>query len=541
MAARQSPRLRSSAQTSSAALASSSAVTTPKQSRITDFVSARKSRLQPALQAKKPINSESQTPQTPTSRKRQLAEIRSLTAEPASLALNTSAAKPRNLIGELEIVSNAAAKQDRPNDSTKAVEEEKSGEEAIKPATFLLDEEAAEPAYKRYAHLIPEEIEACPPAVVAVDLTQSTEDSVESASKDTLHEAKFLPWLPLHERFGIFERIVFNLDSLCVLAAGRSQPCVYHKVQRSLENVLGRKIPIEYLERIKTVWPEAYEHRYTTVILQGRRTPSSAVSISQLSTEENASTARLLADRREEMKARVQEHVIRAHLKFITEKLSMPRPPEGAVVRAWHPDFNQELIEDIACTPLFPKDEEPGKATPLVPLEIAEIVRSTESSPAAKAATNGDEAVCEEAGMDRSEKSMSLLERIRAKERKMQTSRLFAPSVLDAEAAREAAILAQMDKFAQSVSFTFASAKKTTIFLADLTSKLMQSSTAALSLAEVLERLRLLQRACPSWIAIVESDGSASPDVVKLLDRSTSLRQILDNLAAYSKRLHSSA
>ena len=255
----------------------------------------------------------------------------------------------------------------------------------------------------------------------------------------------------------------------------------------------------------------------------GRRVETSAVSVPGLSDELAQSSASLLSGRREEMKGRVQQHVLRAHCKFLVDEMGMGEVPVGAVPKAWHPKFDQAKVADIERTPLFPKADAAPSASP-VPAQILDLIEgrgaSTDSvqldpAPAGTAAP--------------SSASAALLERIRAKERQLQSRRIFGEG--DAEAARELALIGQMDKFAYSVSCAFASTKRTTLFLADLTDTLIQSSSIAQSAAEVVERLKLLQRACPAWVALVDVNEMRT---VKLLDRSFSLRQVSEGLAAYA-------
>ena len=86
-----------------------------------------------------------------------------------------------------------------------------------------------------------------------------------------------------------------------------------------------------------------------------------------------------------------------------------------------------------------------------------------------------------------------------------------------------------MDRFTQSVMFTFSSSKKTSLFLTDLTAKLVQSASVPLSPAEVLERLKLLERAAPEWIKIVD-DSDSCPKHVKILEKNRTLQSILESI-----------
>ena len=125
---------------------------------------------------------------------------------------------------------------------------------------------------------------------------------------------------------------------------------------------------------------------------------------------------------------------------------------------------------------------------------------------------------------------LSLLERIRAKEQAMEARKCFKGDD-NPETARLTAILSQMERFTQSVMFTFSSSKKTSLFLTDLTTKLVQSSKVPLSQPEVLERLKLLERAAPEWIKIVDDvNVEGGPKHVKILQKNRSMQSVLEAL-----------
>lgn len=394
--------------------------------------------------------------------------------------------------------------------------QEKTGEQSV-----LTLEPVVEPAYKRFAHLVKD---VPTPEVVTVKQNYSASISETDVKTAAPNEFEYLPWLPLHERFGIYEKIVFNVDSLCMLSAGRSLPCVFHKIQKTLEGTIGKNVPIDYLERIKTVWPEAFEYSAMKIIMQGKRMDSVSIAVPGLA--DTDSSAALLNDRKENIKARVQNFVIQAHNQFVSEKFNRP-VPVNAVLKQWHPEFNQESIPDIARTELLT-----NKVIEEVPTAIPKSIASIVSTPtkSTSASLPASPSVVEPAAAP--SVKLSLLERIRAKEQKMISDRMFGN---DPERARELALLSQLEKFCQSVMLSFAADKKTTMFLTDLTNRLILSSPIPISPAEVLERLKLLQKVMPNWVRV--KDEPPSPRTVKLLDKNFSLQQIIDCLGKYQQNL----
>lgn len=378
------------------------------------------------------------------------------------------------------------------------------------------------PAYKRFAHLV-ESVRNQKPKL---DLDEPISPLIEStAAPIPTTSFKAVPWLPLSEKWSFYEKLIFNVDSLCVLSAGRSQPCIFHKIQKTLENVLGKQVPLDQMERLRTLWPEAYEYRASRVVMQGKRVESVAIVVPGIG--DAGSSAALMNERREEVKGRVQKHLIKVHNSEFGGTEAIPKQ--------WSDKFEQATVSDLERTPLLGcqiQISEPP-ATPVrpgTPKLISEIIQSTpkpskQSSPASTPSTpvNRDIAVT---SPDAPVK-LSLLERIRAKESALQSRKCFNGGD-NPETARLSAILTQMEPFTQSVMFTFASSKKTSLFLSDLTAKLMQSSKMPLNQAEILERLKLLAKAAPEWIKIVENVEEGAPKHVKILEKSRSMQSVLD-------------
>jgi hypothetical protein len=376
------------------------------------------------------------------------------------------------------------------------------------------------PAYKRFAHLVNAPIRNQKPKLEHSELnnvSSSSESPVASSACSKSDSYSYVPWLPLLGKWGLFDKLIFNVDSLCVLSAGRSQPCIFHKIQKTLENVIGKQVPLEHLERLNTLWPEAYEYRGANFIHQGRRVESVALSVPGLGDSSNS--AKLLNERREEVKSRIQKHLLDAHaaflLKFAKTDLS------GEIPKQWHPDFDQMAVSDISRTPLIQTLEAPTQPPPQTPSLIKNLLIIESSSEA----TTIPNSSTTESPLDSESKKLSLLERIRAKEASLKLHK-----VLDTQTSRIDAILSQMDRFVQSVMFTFSSSRKNSLFLTDLTEKLIQSSSIPLNHAEVLERLKLLERAAPDWIKVFDSPSHNGPRYVKILEKNRSLNSLLDSI-----------
>lgn len=397
----------------------------------------------------------------------------------------------------------------------------------VKLSTITSGSQSKQPAYKRFAHLF-EGGRNLKPKLEVSDVPAVQSEPVAVFAK--VESFKAVPWLPLSDKWSFYEKLIFNVDSLCVLSAGRSQPCVFHKIQKTLENVLSKQVPLDQMERLKTLWPEAYEYRGSKVVMQGRRVESVAIGVPGIG--DSGSSAALMNERREEVKGRIQKYLIKAH--------NTEFGGTEAIPRQWSDKFDQASVKELDRTPLL---DDPANllVTPPVrpgtPKLICEIIQSSTPSTPKQSETSAPPSTPKQITVPvvvpDAPVKISLLERIRAKEMALQSKKCFNGGD-NPEAARLSAILNQMEPFTQSVMFTFASSKKTSLFLSDLTVKLIQSSKTPLNSAEILERLKLLERAAPEWIKIVESDGEGegkggtAPKHVKILEKNRSMQSILD-------------
>ena len=441
----------------------------PQQSRITEYVNVKKrgnystSTVTVAEQAKqvlfKDSNEMESFPGTPVKIKRKPG------AKGAVVKLGILTPSP-----SVESVNDLKTELSNPDNAKDMIESNVSAEnigttEIAKNILTTVPTVKTAPAYKRFAHLV-EGVRNQKPKLEEPTVAESP---VIISSASAAKPFKAVPWLPLNEKWAFYEKLIFNVDSLCVLAAGRSQPCVFHKIQKTLENVLDKQVPIE-------------------------------------------------------------KHLIGAH------NSELLLEDKEAIPRQWSDKFKQDTVKDLDRTPLIGTiaatevTDYSGFSIPVrpgTPKLIAGIIQS--SSPIVPSTPISGIASAVAITPDAPVK-LSLLERIRAKEQAMEARKCFKGDD-NPETARLTAILSQMERFTQSVMFTFSSSKKTSLFLTDLTTKLVQSSKVPLSQPEVLERLKLLERAAPEWIKIVDDvNVEGGPKHVKILQKNRSMQSVLEAL-----------
>lgn len=508
---------------------SDSPTVTAQQSRITEFVNVKKraSLITGKQAAFKGGDSETESscPGTPIRVKRKPVEAR-VSGETVKIGVLTPCPSIES-VNEVKLEPASLTTSTVSTDTTEPIEPTTivastvpANVTTIEPTESEIPSTPVIPAYKRFAHLVQNVRNQRP------KLEEPTEKSVIETDKPHLDTERTdsyraVPWLPLNDKWSFYEKLIFNVDSLCVLAAGRSQPCIFHKIQKTLENVLGRQVPLEQMERLKTLWPEAYEYRENRVIMQGKRIDSVAISVPGIADTE--SSAALLNERREEVKGRVQHHLIKVH----NAQLGL-NAPEPVIPKQWSDKFDQDKVEELERTSLISRIHNEPVIRPGTPKLITEIIESSTPSTPVKqnSSLSNSPSISDSIPPGAPVKQqLSLLERIRAKEQAIQAKKCFA----DPETARISAILSQMDRFTQSVMFTFSSSKKTSLFLTDLTAKLVQSASIPLSPAEVLERLKLLEKAAPEWIKIVD-DSDSCPKHVKILEKNRTLQSILESI-----------
>lgn len=100
--------------------------------------------------------------------------------------------------------------------------------------------------------------------------------------------------LHLPPKYALLLRIHHALDNLCQLSASRDQPAIFHRIQRAAQNIVGRDVTVEHIKQINHLFPDAYDFRKTTIVHEGKRTPSFVMSMKPLA---NLSHSQLVSRR----------------------------------------------------------------------------------------------------------------------------------------------------------------------------------------------------------------------------------------------------
>jgi len=275
--------------------------------------------------------------------------------------------------------------------------------------------------------------------------------------------------------------------------------------------------------------PEAYLYRLTQVVHQGRRVGTHALAFPQ-----RLSDVSMLSDRRDAFHAALIAHLKASHDVFLKSiKVSLP---SEAKLRCWHPKFDLEATPDV---PMCDLDTEKSngdlvdKIAPATPSQILDAILESKSEAKAKGPTvktyqseKLDEmsTVLSTPSPKGPPKKLSLLERIKAKEREAETKHMTASSS-DTAAASELSVLSE---FAENLAFLFSSAGKGALPLGDVTTKLtLGTNKAPLSPKDVAGRLYRLADILPTWLQLVPT-GRA---VIVRLDRQQSLKAVQISLA----------
>lgn len=116
--------------------------------------------------------------------------------------------------------------------------------------------------------------------------------------------------LHLPPRYALLLRIHHALDSLCQLSAARDQPAIFHRIQKAAQNIVGRDVTLDHIKQINHLFPNAFEFRKTTIVHEGRRTPSFVLSMLPMA---NLNHSQLVA-RRQRLHESLLSLVHAAHL-----------------------------------------------------------------------------------------------------------------------------------------------------------------------------------------------------------------------------------
>lgn len=249
-------------------------------------------------------------------------------------------------------------------------------EVASKTVESVIPFNVREPAYLKYSHL----------------LSQST---VNSGT------------LPFPKSFSILEKLLTALDGLCMLAGGRDQPVIIHRVLKSLAASIGHRIEMDMITTLEKVFDSdklapspriLYSKRPVKAVLDGRRIDSFIYEIAGKSDHDT------LADRRLELTKRLACALHAKHDEFLSE--SKIKLPEGAKLVKWHPKFDLEAVGEA----ILAEHREPTTIALAIPESTPDVIKeaieaSSPTNPAPSTTWGKVE-----------EKKMSVLERIKAKE-----------------------------------------------------------------------------------------------------------------------------
>lgn len=286
------------------------------------------------------------------------------------------------------------------------------------------------------------------------------------------------PRFALPERLDLLRRIQAALESVLQLAGDRDQPAVFHRIKKAAENIIGRNITTEHIGQILHLAVTPLVIRPTHIIHQGKRTASFTLGFpGKLGQAE-------LLDRREKFRAALVDWVRVQHDKYL-ETIGV-RLPSGARLRSWHPKFDPETTPDIPISDVLGSSDIAAVPTH-VPSQIEEAVRTSAPTTPTRAETVYSE---------QPSKPMSLLERIKAKERQSQVAEIIA-SPAKHNATPDHAVLAEM---VDRLAFLFASAGKSSLLLGDITQRLTAASKAPVSPQDVIQRISRLAVLVPEWV-----------------------------------------
>lgn len=216
--------------------------------------------------------------------------------------------------------------------------------------------------------------------------------------------------LALPSKFILLERILGAIDSVCMLAAGRDQPVIFHKSVKSWEATVGRRVELLHLQQIHGIFSDEtlgtpqvpFLYRPMSIVWMGKRTETFALELPEAATHD------YLYARRAELLRRLTAIMQAEHANFL-QSINV-QLPVGAKLRSWHPKFNLDSVPDLFPAELFPP-KEVKRAALKVPTEVALVVDAFEKPQEVSPASTSHSTLTAKA-------SNSVLEKIRAKQRR---------------------------------------------------------------------------------------------------------------------------
>ncbi|KAK9762087.1 replication licensing factor Cdt1, partial [Basidiobolus ranarum] len=217
--------------------------------------------------------------------------------------------------------------------------------------------------------------------------------------------------------------------------------------------------------------------------------------------------------RLKEFRRRLINIVKAEHEKFLAS-LSIGVDVNNRALLKWHPQFDLNTVPDI------PKSDLPTLDRPVI--SIAKSLRLEKS----KSSTEDEEknTVPSDASgttphSSALAKASSLLDRIRAKEKKRNEDIMFG---LSPEILSRKTMLSRIPAIADSINFIFTSSKKTVLRQGEVVRKIIESYKTPLSEAEVMDHLKLVSELAPKWLKLMPIGNS----VMVKLDRLSSVKDV---------------
>ncbi|KAJ1983290.1 hypothetical protein H4R34_001374 [Dimargaris verticillata] len=403
-------------------------------------------------------------------------------------------------------------------------------------ATFHTASPAALPGYRRFDHL------------------KSTPSSKAAAVQ--------LP-LPMHlQRLDLIFQAV---EHTIMFLRGQNQTCVFHRIKKPVENMCHRTFDTMHLGQIKTLYPDAYRFEAVRYMHNGERVASVEINVQQAPVTSTSGdgtgtdgasggdahlantvfAVSSLEARRLHFKNQLLAHVFEHHNRFLGRIKVDPVVSIDALSQ-WHCDFDLENDVPHVAVAALPRLElhtvsqnrvkdllsrlktrstltksEPGLPSPVATPQPLPSCTSTISSPVADSS----------APPAAKPAKLSLIERIRQKERERKEKAMKGLVTTPAQAAHDA-MVSRLPVMADTLSFLFYANHKNVLRFKDMAAKLADSYKMPLSESEAMEHIRMMAKLVPQWCKVV----SIGSETMLKLDRTVSLRQVKDILSANSAK-----
>lgn len=357
---------------------------------------------------------------------------------------------------------------------------------------------------------------------------KSVEDILgrQAAHERFAHLSKPKGTLPLPSHFTLLQSVMSALDGLCILAAQRDQPVIFHRVKSAIEIAVGRRMGIGHLMALEKINPHLYITRPAKMICDGKKITSTAIEMPPAFSQQNSPTFHKdLMERKEALAIRMIGLVHENHSVFLTRSNIVL--PKKAKLRSWHPDFNLDTVppvpedleasfilnssikslaphqSDLVQTPNaidvknFESETSPPSST--CELDIKEPDHQVKHDAVINLITDTVEAKSPPAVTREEPKKMSLLDRIKARERETKISQIV---ITEEKTSKE-----DLLSFSASIALLFAQMPptKSTIMIGDAVTRLSQGSRSPISPAEIVEKLERVARVLPMWLVLGEA------------------------------------